>query len=468
MTRGARKPATVRIHNLGCGKNAVDAEVMAGLLAEGGFALVPGGRADAAVLNTCGFVRAAKEESIEAILSLAAEKRRGRIRRLIVAGCMARRYRDELPELLPEVDLFLGPGDIPDLPGRLAVMLADEEPSRDAPAPRTLSGGEALPDEAYVHRIPDTGTGSAFLKILEGCDNRCAYCAIPAIRGPLRSRDRESLLAEARLLVRRGARELNLIGQDITAYGRDRGERGGLVSLVRSLCAVRGVRWVRLLYLYPARVDDAIVDLLRSEEKVCRYLDIPVQHVDEGILRRMGRTYGPDDIHRMLDRLRAGVPGIFLRTSLIVGFPGETRAAFERLLRFVHDARWDYLGVFPYSREEGTPAFRMPSQVPERRKEERARRVRDAQADLLAARNASLVGQTLDVLVEKTGARGKAAGRHRGQAPEVDGSVNLSRFDGKPGSIVRARVTGAREWDLRAVPAGPRGSAPGGFSSDSD
>ncbi|MBP2684077.1 MAG: MiaB-like tRNA modifying enzyme YliG [Deltaproteobacteria bacterium] len=461
MTRIAPRAATVRIHNLGCGKNAVDAEVMAGLLAEGGFALVTGGRADAAVLNTCGFVRAAKEESIEAILSLAAEKRRGRIRCLVVAGCMARRYREELPELLPEVDLFLGPGDIPDLPGRLAGMLAEEGPSPCSSGPRSLSGRAALPDEAYGHRIPETGTGSAFLKILEGCDNRCAYCAIPAIRGSLRSRDRESLLAEARLLVRRGARELNLIGQDITAYGRDRGEKGGLVSLVRALCSVRGVRWVRLLYLYPARVDDGIVDLLRSEEKVCRYLDIPVQHIDGGILRRMGRTYGPDDLYRMLDRLRAGVPGIFLRTSLIVGFPGETRASFDRLLRFVHEARWDYLGVFPYSREEGTPAYRMPSQVPERRKEDRARRVRDAQADLLAARNASLVGKTLDVLVEKTGPPGKAAARHRGQAPEVDGSVILSGFEGKPGSIVRARVTGAREWDLRAVVARSRRSDSG-------
>ena len=258
--------------------------------------------------------------------------------------------------------------------------------------------------------------------------------------------------------MRRGARELNLIGQDITAYGLDRGERGGLVSLVRALCAVRGVRWIRLLYLYPSRVDDGIVDLLRSEEKVCRYLDIPVQHIDPGILRRMGRTYGPDAIYRMLDRLRAGVPGLFLRTSLIVGFPGETRAAFDRLLRFVDEARWDYLGVFPYSREEGTPAFRMSSQVPERTKEERARRVRDAQADLLAARNASRIGQTLDVLVEKSGARGKAVGRHRGQAPEVDGSVILSGFDGKPGSIVRARVTGAKDWDLRGVVVRSRGS----------
>lgn len=451
MTRAARKAATVRIHNLGCGKNAVDAEVMAGLLSEGGFLVVPGGRADAAVLNTCGFVKAAKEESIDAILSLAAEKRRGRIRRLVVAGCMARRYRDELPELLPEVDLFLGPGDIPDLPGRLLSMLAVAGPSPEDPARRSLSGGGALPDEAYRHRVPEAGTGSSFLKILEGCDNRCAYCAIPAIRGPLRSRDRESLLAEARLLVRRGARELNLIGQDITAYGLDRGERGGLVSLVRALCAVRGVRWIRLLYLYPSRVDDGIVDLLRSEEKVCRYLDIPVQHIDPGILRRMGRTYGPDAVYRMLDRLRAGVPGIFLRTSLIVGFPGETRAAFDRLLRFVDESRWDYLGVFPYSREEGTPAYGMPSQVPERTKGERARRVRDAQADLLAARNRSQIGQTLDVLVEKTGPRGRATGRHRGQAPEVDGSVVLSGFEGEPGSIVRARVTGAKEWDLRGV-----------------
>jgi ribosomal protein S12 methylthiotransferase len=451
VTRAAPKASTVRIHNLGCGKNAVDAEVMAGLLADEGFLVVAGGRADAAVLNTCGFVRAAKEESIEAILSLAAEKRRGRIRRLVVAGCMAQRYRDELPDLLPEVDLFLGPGDIPGLPVRLASILSEEEASPGGSARRLLSGGGALPDEAYGHRLPGVGTGSAFLKILEGCDNRCAYCAIPAIRGPLRSRDRESLLAEARLLARRGARELNLIGQDITAYGLDRGEKGGLVTLVRSLCSVRGVRWIRLLYLYPSRVDDGIVDLLRSEEKVCRYLDVPVQHIDPGILRRMGRTYGPDAIYRMLDRLRDKVPGLFLRTSLIVGFPGETRAAFDRLLRFVDEARWDYLGVFPYSREEGTSAFGMSSQVPERTKEERARRVRDAQADLLAARNASRIGQILDVLVEKTAPRGKAVGRHRGQAPEVDGSMTLSGFDGKPGSIVRARVTGAREWDLRGV-----------------
>ena len=453
MTRGG----TVRIHTLGCGKNAVDAEVMAGILSGEGFSLVPYGRADVAILNTCGFVRAAKEESIEEILALAREKKRGRIRRLVVAGCMTRRYRDELPGLLPEVDLFLGPGDIPDLPGLLKTMLA--EGAAAGALPRSLVGDGALPDAAYGRRAPDASAGYAFLKILEGCDNRCAYCAIPAIRGPLKSRDRDSLLAEARRLVRRGAKEINLIGQDITAYGRDRGEKGGLVSLVRDLCALRGIRWVRLLYLYPSRVDDGIADLLRSEEKVCRYIDVPVQHIDAGILKQMERTYGPGEIWGMLDRLRARVPGVFLRTSLIVGFPGETRAAFDRLLRFVHEARWDYLGVFPYSREEGTKAYRMPSQVPERVKEERARRVRDAQADILSARNAALAGETLEVLVEKTAGRGRATGRHRGQAPEVDGSVLLSGFDGKAGEIRRAQVTGAREWDLRAACVLPGGAA---------
>ncbi len=429
---------------------------MAGLLAAKGFALVPAGRADVAILNTCGFVRAAKEESIEEILALAAEKRRGRIGRLVVAGCMARRYAGELPGLLPEVDLFLGPADIPALPALLSGLLEEAgDAGRLEARPRALAGEGALPDESYRHRLADTATGSAFLKILEGCDNRCAYCAIPAIRGPLRSRSRESVLSEARRLARRGVREINLIGQDITAYGKDRGEKGGLVSLVRALCSLGGIRWIRLLYLYPSRVDDGIVDLLRSEEKVCPYLDIPVQHIDAGILGRMGRSYGPGDVYRMLDRLRGTVPGVFLRTTLIVGFPGETRQSFGRLLRFVQETRWDYLGVFPYSREEGTPAYAMPSQVPERLKEERARRIRDAQADILSARNAELAGKTLEVLVEKTFARGRASGRHRGQAPEVDGSVLLTGFFGKPGEICRARAVGSREWDVRAVAVRP-------------
>jgi len=446
--QGKKKAGTVRIHTLGCGKNAVDSEVMAGLLAKNGFDLVSGGRADVAVLNTCGFVTDAKEESIEGVLALAGEKRRGRIRRLVMAGCLARRYQEELPGLLPEVDLFIGPGDIPSLPALLSGMLAEDGKSQTV-ASRCIVGDGALPDDAYSYRQSTAASGSAFLKILEGCDNRCSYCAIPMIRGPLRSRGRDSLMAEARKLVREGAKEINLIGQDLTAYGADRAEKGALPSLVRDICAIRGVRWVRLLYLYPSRIDDEIIDLLRSEEKVCPYLDIPVQHIDSAILASMGRKYGPSDVYRLLDRLRTALPGVFLRTSLIAGFPGETSRAFDRLLRFVHETKWDYLGVFPYSREEGTPAYAMPRQVLKETASRRAQMIRDAQADILAARNVSMKGETVEVLVEKTFSGGRAHGRHRGQAPEVDGSVRLTGFAGKPGVICRARVTGAKEWDLK-------------------
>ena len=441
----AGKPPTVRILTLGCAKNAVDSEVMTGLLAEQGCRVVAGGRADVAVVNTCGFIRDAKEESIEEILSLARAKERGRIRRLVVAGCMATRYRDDLPKLLPEVDLFVGPGDLPALPGLILRLMEGD-------APRTRFEGGAIPDESYGSRVSPEGSASAFLKILEGCGNRCSYCTIPGIRGPLRSRAKDSVLAEARMLVRKGVREINLIGQDITMYGADGGEKGALVPLVREICGIRGVRWVRLLYLYPSRIDDSLIELLATERKVCRYLDVPVQHIDAGILARMGRSYGPEDVRRLVGRLRERVPGVFLRTSLIVGFPGETARAFDRLLRFVHDTRWDYLGVFPYSREEGTPAFSMRGQVPENLKRERARRIQDLQADILAAGNAARIGTEMEVLVEKTLSRGRAVGRHRGQAPEVDGNVLLSGYPGRAGGFCRARITGSREWDLLAKP----------------
>lgn len=441
----AGKPLTVRIVTLGCAKNAVDSEVMNGLLAEEGCRVVARGRADVAVVNTCGFIRDAKEESIEEILSLARAKEKGRIRRLVVAGCMATRYRNDLPKLLPEVDLFVGPGDLPALPGLIKKLIEGD-------APRTHIAGGALPDEAYGRRVPGEGCASAFLKIQEGCGNRCTYCTIPMIRGPLRSRAKDSVLAEVRMLVRKGAREINLVGQDITSFGADRGEKRALAPLVREICAVRGVRWVRLLYLYPGRIDDSLIDLLATERKVCRYLDVPVQHIDANILARMGRSYGPEDVQGLVRRLRERLPGVFLRTSLIVGFPGETEKAFDRLLRFVHETRWDYLGVFPYSREEGTPAYEMRPQVPEAERRERARRIQDVQADILAAGNAAMKGKEVEVLVEKTLPRGGAVGRHRGQAPEVDGNVVLSGYAGRAGGFCRARITGAREWDLLAKP----------------
>lgn len=452
MTGKGKTGISVRILTLGCAKNSVDGEVMSGLLVKDGYRVVSRGRADVGIVNTCGFIREAKEESIGEILALAREKERGRIRRLVVAGCLAKRYREDLPGALPEVDLFVGPGDIPAIPGLVRRMI-------EGGHPRSSVGDGALPEEAYRHRLPKSGEASAYLKILEGCDHRCAYCTIPEIRGRVRSRDRGSLLAEVRMLVRRGAREINLVGQDITSYGADRGEKRALACLVRDICAVPKVRWVRLLYLYPGRLDDELIDLVGGAEggKVCRYLDIPVQHIDREVLARMGRRYGPDEVWALLERLRSRVPGIFLRTSLIAGFPGETAAAFRRLLRFVQDSRWDYLGVFSYSREEGTPACAMERQIPEAVKQERARLIRDAQADILAARTAGMAGQEIEVLVEETPARGRAVGRHRGQAPEVDGNVLLSGYRGLPGRFCRARVTGGREWDLlaKAVDTGP-------------
>ncbi len=449
MKGGADRRPRVRILTLGCAKNSVDSEVMAGLLEEAGYEVVSSGRAEVGVVNTCGFIRDAKEESIEEILGMALEKERGRIGRLVVAGCLASRYRGELPAALPEADLFVGPGDLPALPGLVGKLLAGGK------APREAVTETPLPEEAYARRRGE-GPG-AYLKVLEGCDHRCSYCTIPRIRGPLRSRDRDSLLAEARSLVRRGAREINLIGQDISSYGEDRGERGGLVPLVRKLRGIRGLSWIRLLYLYPGRVGEDLIDLLAEGGKVVPYLDLPIQHIDGDLLRKMGRRYGPEEVHRLLARLRERVPGIFLRTSLIVGFPGEGEASFDRLLRFVAEARFDYLGVFPWSREEGTPAWGMRPRVPEPVRRERARIVQDLQADLLAERNRSRVGSRLEVLVEEAAGGGRATGRHRGQAPEVDGQVFLSGCRAAPGDLVRATVTRSREWDLFANGSGDTG-----------
>ncbi|HEY3489609.1 MAG TPA: 30S ribosomal protein S12 methylthiotransferase RimO [Candidatus Deferrimicrobiaceae bacterium] len=448
--RAAPVPGTVLIHTLGCGKNAVDAEVMSGMLADAGFTVVSRGPADVAVVNTCGFVKEAKEESIGEVLALAAEKSKGRLRKLVVAGCLPRRYREELPGLLPEVDLFLGPGDIPSLPGLLRDMLGETAGPAGPAAPRSCVGEGALSESDYLRRKVVAGAPAAFLKVLEGCDNRCSYCTIPLIRGPLKSRDRDALLAEARMLVRSGAREISLIGQDITAWGTDRGEKGALPGLVRDIRKVRGLRWLRLLYLYPSGIDEALIDLVAEGGKIVPYLDIPIQHADPDILRRMGRRYGPDDLRRLVETLRARIPGIFLRTSVIVGFPGETQRAFHNLLDFMHEIRWDYLGVFPYSREEGTAAHGMKPQVSEAVRQERLRIVQDTQADILSERNSALVGSEVELLVEEVPARGAAVCRHRGQAPEVDGNVMLPGYRGKPGDLVRARVASSREWDLRA------------------
>ena len=398
--------------SLGCPKNLVDSEVMLGLLQERGWSLSSSGEAEVVIVNTCGFIREAKEESIEAILSAASDKKQGKVGKVVVAGCLPQRYGKELVSELPEVDLFVGTGEF----HRIADLLQSP--------PKAGSGGKTQigpPEFLYDHRTPRIDTslpGSTYLKVSEGCANFCSYCVIPSLRGRLRSRSIASIVQEARQAVSRGVREINLIAQDITSYGGDRKDGASLVRLLKGLVKVEGLRWIRLLYAHPARVTPELIGLLREEEKICKYLDLPLQHVDEGILKAMNRPSPEQPLPDFIARIREEVPGIVLRTSLIVGFPGETEKAFRRLEEFVREARFDRLGAFPYSREEGTPAASLRGQVPERVKRERLRRIMALQKKISRQKQEALVGSRVAVLVERPGAAGRpGAPRSAGRGP---------------------------------------------------
>lgn len=443
---------TVRMVSLGCAKNLVDSEVMLGLLQKRGWVPTAEEEAEVVIINTCAFIRQAKEESIEAILAEAAAKERGRCRRLVVAGCLPQRYGRELPAGLPEVDLFVGTGEMQ----RIADLLQAAPP--EAPARRSVV---RPPTYLYDHRTPRVHTsspGSAYLKIAEGCSNRCSYCVIPAIRGKLRSRKIASVVHEARQAVARGAKEINLIAQDTTAYGRDLGPGVDLEKLLAELVKVPGLSWIRLLYAHPAHVTPALIRLLREEEKICKYLDLPLQHIDGALLKAMNRPVSEDGVRLLLARLREEIPGIALRTSLMVGFPGETERRFCKLLAFVREAQFERLGVFPYSREEGTPAAARKGQVPERLKEERRLRIMALQKRIARRKQESLVGSRIPVLIERPGNSPGVLweGRTQGQAPEVDGLTFITRGEARPGEIYPVKITAATAYDLYgeiAVPA---------------
>ncbi len=435
----------IGIVSLGCPKNQVDAEQMLGVLTAAGHHIVSDQQdADVIVVNTCGFIESAKEESIAAVLDAAKQKGRGRCKRLVVAGCLAQRYGKELFHEVPEADAVIGTTEI----GRIA-SICEGAPGRD----RTLA--VASPGlVAGLPRVSSTPAHSRYLKIGDGCSNRCSFCAIPIIRGPFRSRPRTAILDEARRLAQEGARELVLLAQDSTAY-RDRGQ--GLPHLLRSLARVRGIAWVRLMYVYPGRVDDELLAVLAEEAKICRYLDMPIQHIDDAVLRAMHRRGTSDDIRRTVERLRKRVPGIALRTSLITGFPGETEAAFRRLLAFVKEAEFDHLGVFAYSAEEGTAAANLPHQVPHRIAEERLSRIMRAQAAIVKRRNRRLVGSQQRVLVD--GLEDLVLrGRLETQAPEIDGVVYLSETDAAPGTFIEVTITDAAGYDLMGT-ASPSAAA---------
>jgi len=435
--------------SLGCPKNQVDAEQMLGILSASGCEITAEqSEADVIVVNTCGFIESAKEESIGAILDAAKMKKQGKCRAVIVAGCLAQRYKDELAKELPEADAIIGTAEVP----------------RIGDICRKVLGGEHLVQvagPAMVYGLPRLSTTPRhyrYLKIAEGCSNRCSYCAIPLIRGNFTSRPAASIIDEARRLADDGAKELILLAQDSTGY---RDDRTDLPALLRKLARVPGIAWVRLMYVYPGRISDALIAVLAEEGKLCKYLDMPVQHIDDKVLTAMNRRGTSADIKRTIATLRKRVPGIALRTSIITGFPGETGAAFQRLLSFVKDTEFDHLGVFTYSPEEGTPAAGLEHQVAPEIAQERLDRIMKAQAKISLRKNRSLIGTRQTVLVD--GLEDDAIfGRMASQAPEIDGAVYLSETDAATGELTEVLITDASEYDLvgKATATSHRGTEP--------
>ncbi len=459
--------------SLGCPKNLVDGEVMLGYAREAGHEITPAADdADVIVVNTCAFIDNAKQESIDAILEMARQKRDGKCSRLVVTGCLAERYREELQREIPEIDALLGTGE---LPGIVEAIVGRDPCSVVRPQPLTLhrkpgSGTTAHaprptapgPRPTYLYdastpRVLTTPRHFAYVKIAEGCDYTCAFCIIPTLRGGYRSRTRESIVAEARAMAARGIKELLLISQDTTFYGIDRRERGALAALLRELNAIDGLEWIRLLYLYPTTITDDVLAAMAECEKVCRYVDLPLQHASAAVLKRMRRPGNRKTYDALLARIRERVPDVTLRTTFIVGFPGETEGDVAELESFIEDTRFDHIGVFTYSHEEGTRAYDAHDDVPAATKRKRRERLMTRQQRIVAARQRARIGADVRVMIDGPSPEHELVlqGRLEGQAPDIDPVVYLTDCDpsGYPaGEVVSARVTGARGYDLIAAP----------------
>ena len=422
---------TIALISLGCAKNLVNSEQMLYLLSEAGYALTPSpDGADAVIINTCGFIDAAKSEAIDTILEMAKLKSEGRLGKLIVTGCLTERYKDAVTEELPEVDAILGVGSFGDIVGAVNAVFEDKPVS-------IFSDNSAPVDE--IPRVVSTGPAWAYLRIAEGCNNFCAFCAIPYIRGRYRSRTMENILEEAQDLARHGVRELIVIAQDITRYGTDLYGRRCLAELCRRLSDIDGIQWIRLHYTYPDQFDDELIDEIANNSKIVKYLDIPIQHINNGILKAMNRRGTGDDIRALFKTLRERIPGLVLRTSLISGLPGEGEAEFEELCEFLREARIERAGVFPFSPEEGTPAAAM-EHVDFDEAQRRAELIMDIQSQVMDEFSASLIGRCLPVIcLDYEEVQKMWVGRSSYDSPDIDGLVYFDGIGGE-GNIVDVNI----------------------------
>lgn len=446
--------------SLGCDKNLVDSEKMLGLLNEAGYRVAQEeSEADAIVVNTCCFIHDAKEESVETILEMAEWKKKGRLKALIVTGCMAQRYQDEIQQEIPEVDAVIGTTGYTEIVSILDEILAEAEASQKEAAveePKEKSfvnccpSIDLLPASLADKRVVTTGGYTAYLKIAEGCNKRCTYCIIPYIRGHYRSFPMEDLLEEARKLAEGGVKELILIAQETTVYGMDCYGRKALPELLTKLCEIEGIEWIRILYCYPEEITDELIAVMKKEKKICHYLDIPIQHSEDTILKRMGRRTNRAELVSLVEKLRKEIPDIVLRTTLITGFPGETEEEFKNMVDFVDSMEFDRLGVFPYSAEEGTKAAEMDGQITEEVKESRRDEIMALQQEISADKAASRIDDEMSVLIEGYLYEDDIyIGRTYMDAPKVDGNVFVRAEEELiSGDIVPVRITGANEYDL--------------------
>jgi ribosomal protein S12 methylthiotransferase len=462
----------VGLVSLGCPKNLVDSEVMLGLAREAGHELTrDAASADVLVVNTCAFIDSAKQESIDAILELAEHKKSGTCQRLIVTGCLAERYREELRTEIPEIDAVLGTGEVPDIVRAIAGTTAA---GAVGASPLTFHRSSTLEPRASSHesRVQDlpsyiydadtprwlaTPQHYAYVKIAEGCDYKCSFCIIPTLRGHYRSRPEDSIVREAERLAERGVKEILLISQDTTFYGVDRQERGALARLLRRLNGVAGLEWIRLLYLYPTTIDDDTLAAMAESDKVCKYIDLPLQHASNPVLKRMKRPGTRRSYDTLLDRIRTRVPGVALRTTFIVGFPGETEADVEELAGFVREQAFDHVGVFTYSHEEGTSAHALDNDVPHRVKISRRHRLMSLQKRGVQQRQRRRVGERSRVIVDGPSGEHELVVKARlaTQAPDIDAAVYLTECDPssyRPGNFVEVTIVGARDYDLIGRP----------------